>query len=49
MKIVDVMYETSVEVYEAKKRALEEGDEVVEQQIARGKDIMSILSKCLGF
>jgi len=49
VKIVDVMHETSVEVYEAKKRALEEGDEVVEKQIARGKDIMSILSKCLGF
>ena len=42
-QIVDVMYATSVEILETKKRALEEGDEAVERQVARGKDIMSIL------
>lgn len=41
LKVVDTMHETSVEVYEAKKKALVEGDETVEKQIAKGKDIMS--------
>jgi hypothetical protein len=48
-KIIDVMHETAVEVYETKRKALEEGDEVVERQLAKGKDIMSILSACLFF
>jgi len=48
-KIIDVMRETAVEVYETKRKALEEGDEVVERQLAKGKDIMSILSACLFF
>ena len=41
--IVDVLHNTSVEIFEAKKKALEEGDEAVAQQIGRGQDIMSIL------
>ncbi|KAE9391070.1 cytochrome P450 [Gymnopus androsaceus JB14] len=32
------------EVYEEKKRALEEGDEAVTRQLGQGKDILSILS-----
>jgi hypothetical protein len=44
--IIDVMYNTSVEILEAKKRALMEGDEAVARQIGRGKDIISILSMC---
>ncbi len=44
--IVDTIYRRSVEIYEEKKRALEEGDEKVTRQIGEGKDIMSILSKC---
>jgi hypothetical protein len=44
--ILDVMYETSVEILKAKKRALQEGDEAVKQQIGRGQDIISILSTC---
>ena len=42
--IVDVLHNTMVEVFEAKKKALEEGDEAVTQQIGQGKDFMSILS-----
>ena len=42
--IVDVMYNTSLEILEAKKRALKEGDDVVSRQIGKGKDIISILS-----
>ena len=42
--IVDVLHNTSVEIYEGKKKALEEGDEGVTQQIGQGNDIISILS-----
>jgi hypothetical protein len=42
--IVDVMYNTSIEILEAKKRALQEGDEAVARQIGQGRDIISILS-----
>ena len=42
--IVDIIDNTSVEIFEGKKKALEEGDETVTQQIGQGKDIMSILS-----
>ena len=37
------MYNTSVEILEAKKKALAGGDDALERQIAQGKDIMSIL------
>ena len=43
--IIDVMDKTCVEIFENKKRALEEGDELVVEQMGRGKDIMSILSQ----
>ena len=42
--IVDVLHNTTVDIFEAKKKALEEGDEAVTQQISQGKDLMSILS-----
>jgi len=41
--IVDVLHNTTVEIFEAKKKAREEGDEAVTQQTGQGKDIMSIL------
>ncbi|KDR76361.1 hypothetical protein GALMADRAFT_68089 [Galerina marginata CBS 339.88] len=41
--IVDVLYNTSIEILESKKKALAEGDEAVAKQIGQGKDIMSIL------
>jgi hypothetical protein len=43
--IVDVMDKTCIEVFEAKKKALADGDEAVVQQVGQGKDIMSILCK----
>ncbi|KAF8805234.1 cytochrome P450 [Phlegmacium glaucopus] len=43
--IVDVLHNTSVQIFEEKKKALEEGDEAVTQQIGQGKDIMSILMR----
>jgi hypothetical protein len=45
-EIVDVMNRTSVEVFERKKIALQQGDAAVLQQVGRGKDIMSILCRC---
>ena len=42
--IVDILHNTTVEIFEAKKKALEEGDEAVTRQIGKGKDFMSILS-----
>ncbi|KAI0754321.1 cytochrome P450 [Daedaleopsis nitida] len=41
--IVDIMHLRSVEIYEEKKRALEQGDEAIMEQVGEGKDIMSIL------
>lgn len=43
--IIDVMDKTCVEIFESKKRALEEGDEAVVEKIGRGKDIISILGQ----
>jgi hypothetical protein len=45
--IVDIIHNTSVEILEAKKRALKEGGEAVANQVGGGKDIMSIL--CMYF
>jgi hypothetical protein len=41
--IVDIMDETSMKVFEEKKRALSKGDNTVLHQVGEGKDIMSIL------
>ncbi|KAG2344709.1 cytochrome P450 [Suillus weaverae] len=41
--IVDVMDETSMKVFEEKKRALSNGDDAVLHQVGEGKDIISIL------
>jgi len=43
--IADIMYNTSVDILEEKKQALQNGDKAVLQQIGQGKDIMSILMK----
>ncbi|THU97768.1 cytochrome P450 [Dendrothele bispora CBS 962.96] len=44
-KMSDYMWGLSEEIYESKKQALAAGDEVVTQQVGRGKDIMSILMR----
>uniref|UniRef100_A0A8H7Y036 Cytochrome P450 n=1 Tax=Psilocybe cubensis TaxID=181762 RepID=A0A8H7Y036_PSICU len=43
--IIDVLYETAVEIFDSKKKALEAGDEALAAQVGRGKDIISILMK----
>ncbi|KAF9557442.1 cytochrome P450 [Agrocybe pediades] len=43
--IVDVLHETSVEIYESKLTAIKKGDEALAAQIGKGKDIISILLK----
>ncbi|KAF8966256.1 cytochrome P450 [Flammula alnicola] len=43
--VVDVLHNTSVEIFESKKKALVEGDEALAHQIGQGKDIMSILMR----
>lgn len=45
--IVDTLTKRSTEIFEAKKAALEQGDEAVARQVGEGKDIMSILSAYL--
>jgi hypothetical protein len=42
--IVDVLTNTSTEIFEEKKIALEKGDTTFTQQIEEGNDIMGILS-----
>ncbi|RPD69471.1 cytochrome P450 [Lentinus tigrinus ALCF2SS1-7] len=42
-EIVDIMWRGSTEIYQAKKLALEQGDETVTRQVGEGKDLMSIL------
>jgi tRNA A37 methylthiotransferase MiaB len=44
-EIVDVMDRTSIQIFEHKRLALQQGDEAVLKQVGRGKDIMSILCK----
>ncbi|CAA7269514.1 unnamed protein product [Cyclocybe aegerita] len=42
---VDLFHKTSVEIVEAKKKAIQEGDEALTTQVGRGKDVISILMK----
>ena len=43
--IIDILANTSEEIFEEKKKALKKGDKIVTQQIDKGNDIMSILSE----
>jgi len=43
--IIDVLETTAVEIYEAKQKALAEGDREAELKVSEGKDIMSILGQ----
>jgi len=44
-KCVDTMHNTSLEIFESKKKALAEGDDVIKDEIARGKDLISVLGE----
>lgn len=41
--MIDYMYNLGSEILESKKAALEKGDEAVDQQVGRGKDLISVL------
>ena len=41
--ISDTMFESSREIYREKKQAFLGGDEILQQQVGHGKDVMSIL------
>lgn len=43
--VVYVMHDTSLKIYQSKKQALLEGNQAVAEQVGKGKDILSILSK----
>ncbi|KIK69207.1 hypothetical protein GYMLUDRAFT_35277 [Collybiopsis luxurians FD-317 M1] len=43
--IINYMHGLSVQIYQDKKRALEEGDEAVSRQIGQGKDLLSIMMR----
>lgn len=43
MWIVDTFWKTSKEILDAKRTALEKGEEAVVRQVGEGRDIMSIL------
>lgn len=47
VKLIDNTRVQAVNIFEEKKKALQEGDAVVEKQIGSGKDIMSILCECM--
>ena len=42
-QITDTLWRRSTEIYQAKKFALEQGDEAVTREMGEGKDLMSIL------
>ena len=41
---IDIFHNTSVEIFEAKKHAFQQGNEELTARIGQGKDIISILS-----
>lgn len=47
--IIDTLHNTSIEIVETKRKALSDGDKALEDQIAKGKDIMSILCTLVFF
>lgn len=44
-RIVGTMHEKAVEIYEEKKRTIEQGDDALKNKVGEGKDLMSILRK----
>lgn len=42
-KFVDLMHQMALEIFRAKKQALDRGDEALAKQIGEGKDLMSVL------
>ena len=47
---MDILHQTSVDLFNAKKRALEAGDSTaLAMEAGKGKDLMSVLSECPPF
>lgn len=44
--LVDIMTQTSIDIFEEKKTAMKQGDEALEKLAGHGKDIISILCGC---
>ena len=44
--VADTLHQRSIAIVEAKRRAIELGDEAVAAQVGAGKDILSVLRKC---
>ena len=45
--IVDILHQTSIEIFESKKKAIDEGEDALAAQVGHGKDIISVLSMLL--
>ena len=45
--IVDILHQTSIEIFESKKKAIGEGEDALAAQVGHGKDIISVLSMLL--
>lgn len=43
--IIDTCYNACIEVFDSRRKAIEEGHEVAEDQAGKGKDALSALSK----
>lgn len=45
--VVDVLHQTSVDIFTSKKKAIQEGNlEALAKEAGKGKDIISVLSTC---
>jgi hypothetical protein len=44
--IIDILDNTAKEILEVKKRAIQEGDDAIAEQVGHGKDIISVLCMC---
>lgn len=47
MRISDTLTARSLNIVNEKKRALQQGDEALKQQVGEGKDIMSVLCESM--
>ena len=47
VEVVDILESGSKAIYEKSKKALEDGDTSLYEKVGRGKDILSVLRKCI--
>lgn len=46
-QMIDILHERSKEIFQAKRAAIERGDEMILHMVGEGKDVMSILRTCI--